>query len=284
MARYFLDTGVVVGFTFLHDLWRAEAEEVFDSDNSLYINRVVLFEYCNNTDGQSLDEVGVDWETEEGRFGEIIRFAEGVEPIMDIAVDTYDDDELTVDTLIDEFISVADIDEEVDEESREEYIRPTLREFIRGELDGEPLTSSNASEITSALFATIIDGAREKREEIKERVTYCVVPEEERDPYLPHLIEPMIRDGSRDWWKESTLEWIENNSPFENKHGLREVVEDRDTLILADLGYLKDSGVVSAMITVDGGDIYSKRNRINAAIGIRIQSVKDTVADHSLLS
>jgi predicted nucleic acid-binding protein len=281
MARYFLDTGVIVGYTFLHDLWRAETEEIFDSDNSLYINRVVLFEYCNNTDENSLGQVEVDWETEEGRFGDIIRLAEGIEPIMDMAVEAYDEDELTIETLIDEFISTADIDEEVDEEKREEYIRPTLREFILDELDGEPLTSSNVSEVTSALFATIIEGGRKNRKEIKERVTYCEIPQKERDPYLPHLVETMIRDESGDWWKESTIEWLEDNSAFENKSEFREVVEDRDTLILADLGYLKDNGVIDTMITVDNSDMYDKHNRIEAVIGVHIQSAKDSVADHS---
>lgn len=280
MARYFLDTGVILGYTFLHDMWRAEAEEVFDSDNSLYIDRVVLFEYCNNTDENSLKEADVDWETEEGRFGEIIQFAEGVEPILDMALEAYDEDELTVETLIDEFISATDIDEEIDKEKREEYIRPTLKEFILEELDGESLTTSNVTEVTTALFATIVDGGREKREEIKNRVTYCVVSEENREQYVSQLIETMIREG--DDPSASVIDGRRNESSVERTIEKGKKTKDRDTLILSDLARLKDRGVVDTIITNDKNHMYSRRERINAAIGVNLQYIKDEVADPSL--
>jgi predicted nucleic acid-binding protein len=280
MARYFLDTGVLLGYTFLHDMWRAEAETVFDPENSLYIDRVVLFEYCNSTDENSLQETDVDWETEEGRFGEIIQFAEGVEPILDMALETYNEEELTVEALIDEFISAADIDEDIDEQKRKEYIRPTLRDFILDELDGEPLTRSNVTEITTALFATIIDGGREKREEIKNRVAYCVVAEDDREQYVPRLIETMIRGDNEP--PESIDDGKPEEYSLEHSIELGKEMADMDTLILADLAHLKDRQVVSTMITNDKNHIYSKHNRIDAAIGVNIQYIKDSVADRSL--
>lgn len=280
MARYFLDTGVLLGYTFLHDMWRAEAETVFEPENSLYIDRVVLFEYCNNADGNSLQGADVDWETEEGRFGEIIQFAEGVEPILDMALETYNEEELTIEVLIDEFISAADIDDDIVEEKREEYIRPTLREFILDELDGEPLTPSNVTEITTALFATIIDGGREKRKEIKNRVTYWVVAEEDREQYVPRLIETMVRDDDES--SEPISDGESDEDTLVRSIELGEKMADRDTLILADLAHLKDRQVVSTMITNDKKHIYSKQNRIDAAIGVDIQYIKDSVADRSI--
>ena len=280
MARYFLDTGVLLGYTFLHDMWRAESETVFAPNNSLYIDRVVLFEYCNNENGNSLKEADVDWETEEGRFGEIIRFAEGIEPILDMALETYDEEELTIDVLIDEFISAADIDDEIDPQKRKEYIRPTLREFILDELDGESLTPSNVTEITTVLFATIIDGGREKREEIKDCVTYRVVAKEDREQYVPRLIETMIRDKNDR--PESIVDGGTDDYSVERTIESGKKTADRDTLILADLAHLKDRQVVNTMITNDKGHIYSKRDRIDAAIGVNIQYIKDTVADRSL--
>lgn len=279
MTKYLLDTGVILGYTFLHDMWRAESETVFDSGNALYIDRVVLFEYCNNTDENSLKEANVDWETEEGRFGEIIQFAEGIEPILDMALESYGEDELTIEVVIDEFISVADIDDDIDKEKREEYIRPTLKEFIRDELDGDDLTPSNVTEVTTALFATIVDGGRKRRDEIKDRVGYRVVPEEKREPYVSRLIETMIRDD------DEQVEYINNADtdlyPDQNSIEMGRKTRDRDTLILADLAHLNDKGVVGTMITNDKNHIYRKHNRIDAAVGINIQYIKDEVAAHS---
>lgn len=68
MVRYFLDTGVVIGFTFLHDLWRTEADRVFDSGNPLIIDDGVLFEYCNYTSNNSFESADLDWESEDGRW------------------------------------------------------------------------------------------------------------------------------------------------------------------------------------------------------------------------
>jgi predicted nucleic acid-binding protein len=235
MARYFLDTGVLLGYTFLHDMWRAEAETVFDPDNSLYIDRVVLFEYCNNETGKSLKETNVDWETEEGRFGDIIQFAEGIEPIVDMAVETYTEEELTPEVLIDEFISAADIDKEIDPRKRKKYIRPTLKEFILEELDGEPLTPSNVTEVTSALFATIIDGGRKTRDEIENRVTYCTVSKEDREQYVPRLIETMIFEGKEQC--DPIIEEKEGEYSFDREIEMGYKEADRDTLILADIAH-----------------------------------------------
>lgn len=253
MARYFLDTGVVLGYTFLHDLWRAEAEKVFDSDNSLYLNKVVIYEYCLNSDDNSLEDAEIDWEAEEGRFGEIIQFAEGIKPVLDMKLNTYDDSELTVDTLIDDFIDIADMEEDIDEEDIVEYIRPTLREFILDELEengGKPLTVQKGREITEALFATIIDRGREKRKEIRDRVFVSSVPKDKRESYaskIDHFIS-----GSR------------------------------DPLILAEVACLNDRGVLSTIITNDKGHMYSNKGKLDAKIGVNVNHIKDDVADPSL--
>jgi len=47
MTRYFLDTGPMLGVTFLHDLWRDESERLFDTDNTLYTCDAAIYEYCN---------------------------------------------------------------------------------------------------------------------------------------------------------------------------------------------------------------------------------------------
>jgi len=187
MARYFLDTGVIVGYTFLHDMWQTEAEEVLEPDNTLYLDQVVLFEYCNNIKGNgddagnSLQDEDIDWETDEGKYGEILGLLEGIEPIFDLTIDSYDKDDLTIEAVIEEFISLADIDDDVEDEKIKKYVRPTLREFIVDELDGREATAENLRDVTRGMVGKMIKEARERREELKERMKYRVVSEEERE-------------------------------------------------------------------------------------------------------
>ena len=219
MSRYFLDTGVVIGFTFLHDMWRTEAEEVFDSDNSFYVSEAVVYEYCNRTDDNYLEDTDVDWETEEGRFGEIIEVAEASKMTFDMKIDTYRDAELDVETLVDDFISVTQINDEVDPEKIEEYIRPKIREFIIDELEGREITTSVAREIAEVLYSTIIDGGRRIREDIRARVTQRSAPMDEREHY-----------------REKVNRFINGYI---------------DTVILSDAGHLQDRGVLTNLITSD---------------------------------
>lgn len=249
MTRYFLDTGVLLGFTFLHDTWRTEAEGVFDGDNSLYVNNVVLYEYCNNSDDNSLETADIDWETEEGRFGEIISFAEAIKMTFDIRIDGYADSEIDVKAMADDFIDVAQIEDDIDEEKIEEYIRPKLTKFIEDELDGRDLTVPVAREIGDVLFDTIIDGGRRKRDEIQDRVAIVTVAPEERESYF------------------SRIDHFINGK--------------NDTLILADVASLNDRGFLHKIITTDKNHMYSNRDRLDSTIGIDVQYVKDAVSEHS---
>jgi len=72
MSRYFIDTGVLVGATFLHDAWYEESKRILNSGNTFYVNRAVIFEYCNSTRKNLLKNTDVDWETDKGKFGEIL--------------------------------------------------------------------------------------------------------------------------------------------------------------------------------------------------------------------
>ncbi|GAB3690072.1 hypothetical protein GCM10028857_26150 [Salinarchaeum chitinilyticum] len=248
MARYFLDTGVVIGYTFLHDMWHSESEEVFDSDNSLYVNEAVIFEYCNSTDNNYLESTDVDWETEEGRFGDIIAMAEAAQIPFDLKIDSYDDSELDIETLVEDVISTMQIDDEVDPEMIEEYIRPTLRDFISDELGDRELTLPIARQIGEVLFDTIIDGGRRKREEIRERVTECSVSQDQREKYFSEI------DG------------------FINGY--------IDTVIISEVGHLEDTGFVSTIISSDKNHMYSNKEKIKAITGAEINYLKDTVAHH----
>lgn len=70
MSTYLLDTGVIVGIIFPHDLWRDEGERLFVTDNTLRTSPTGVYEYCNSIDSNLLETTDLDWESEDEKFGE----------------------------------------------------------------------------------------------------------------------------------------------------------------------------------------------------------------------
>ena len=146
MARYFLDNGVLIGLTFLYDAWRDEAERVFDTGNSLFVNEAVIYDYCNRTRENSLEEADIDWDTEEGVFGKKLSPIRAAQFNLDLKMESLTDDELDLETLVDSFLEESQVEKKTDEDLIEEYIRPRIRDFLEDEIDGRSITSEVASE------------------------------------------------------------------------------------------------------------------------------------------
>lgn len=246
MARYFLDTGPIVGITFLHDLWRTESERVFDTDNTLYTCQTAVYEYCNKTDSNSVETADIDWETEEGRFGDKFSTVRAAQGNLDIKLRSYDDDKLDLDTLVNLFISEARIKENVFPHSLiDEYIRPNLEDFLSEEIGNQKITCKVARQAMDALCDTIQTQARNKKKRLKRRIK--MAPK---------------RDG--DWtMKRRRLDFVGY----------------RDRLILCDAANMKEQGLLDKVVTVDSNHMYDKRKRIDAILGIRILLIKDQFAD-----
>ena len=247
MARYFLDTGVLVGLTFLHDGWRTEAERVFDSENTLYVNCIVIFEYCNRETGKSREETSVNWESNNGVFGRILSKARLAQWNVETRLESLSGDDLYLDNLVEVFLEEAGVyDGENDEELIEEYIRPRIREFLLEIIDARPVTRSVAMEAMMALCSEVVDGAHNKRDQIRDRVR-------ERN------VEPDKRDGYVD-----QLDYI---------HGRD------DTDILASVAHLEDANVLKKIISTDNSHMYSNRRRIKADLGVTVLYIKDELAE-----
>lgn len=248
MARYFLDTGPIVGITFLHDLWRTESERLFDTDNTLYTCWTVVYEYCNRTDSNSMETADINWEEEEGRFGDKLSTVRAAQGNLDIKLRSHDDEELDLDTLVDLFISEARIKENVFPHSLiEEYIRPNLEEFLAEEIGDQEITCKVARQSMDALCDTIQKQARDKKNCLKRRVK-------------------MAPERKGDW---------------EREQGQLDFVGYRDRLILCDAAYMKEKGLLDKMVTVDANHMYVNRKDIEAILGLRILLIKDEFADHS---
>lgn len=252
MARYFLDTGALVGLTFLHDLWHDEAERLFDTDNSLYTSRAVVYEYCNSTDTNMLEEADVSWHSEEGLFGDKLAKVRAAQMNLDLRLRNYDDEELDLETLVDAFIEETGIADRIyPPRLIDEYIRPNIRAFLEDEVADQKITCELAREVMDALCDTIQEKARNTRDEIRERVTK--VPEREGD---------MEADKHR-------LDFIDGYV---------------DKVILCDVGHLQEKNILDKLITSDKSHIYGNRKRIEAVLGIRVLYIKDEFADHTLPS
>ena len=249
MARYFLDTGVLVGLTFLHDLWSDEAERLFATDNTLYTSRTVIYEYCNSTANNSPESAGIDWETEEGVFGDKLSKVRVAQMNLDLKYRGYDDDELTLETLVDDFVSETGINREIfPKELIEERIRPNIRAFLEDEIDGREITCDVARETMDVLCDTIQTQARNARETILERVTEYPESDLDRDKFLPIL-------------------------DFVDGYG--------DQLILSTVANLNEKNILEKIVTADKSHMYGNRDRLKAVLGIHVVFIKDEFADHS---
>lgn len=249
MARYFLDTGAVVGVTFLHDLWFTDSRRIFDSENSFYLTPPVVYEYCNSTDDNLLRNTDIDWDTEEGLFGKKLSAVRAAQINLDLKLRSADDDDLSIESLTDDFLEESRVEEKVDERSINEYIRPNIRRFIEYTVDGRELTSKVAREVMDVLCDTIQSNARDTREEIQNRVTEYSVPSDERDHYKERF---SFVDGFV------------------------------DTVILSDVTWLDKKGVLSKIVTSDGSHMYGNRDRIDTVAGLTVLFIKDELADASL--
>lgn len=252
MSRYFLDTGPLVGVTFLHDLWHDEAERLFETDNSLSTSRAVIYEYCNSTSENSLDSAEVSWETDEGRFGDKFSKIRAAQTNLGIKLRSYADEELDLEILVDEFISVTRIEKNVHPQHLiQEIIRPNIRSFLRDEIGEQQVTCKTAREAMDALCDTIISDALETRTQLQNRVTWSPTNEwtdEKRNQRL--------------WFVDGYV----------------------DKVILCDATCQRNRNLNEKLVTSDKSHMYENRDRIRAVLGLPIVYLKDEFADHDLPS
>ncbi|MFC7226790.1 hypothetical protein N0B31_05190 [Salinirubellus salinus] len=252
MTRYFLDTAPLVGVTFLHDLWRDEAERLFETDNSLYTSRAVIYEYCNRTSNNSLESTEVSWGSCEGLFGEKFSNIRVTQTNLDIKLRSYGDEELDIETLVDEFVSVTGIEEEVyPQRLIRDIIRPNIREFLQREIGGQTVTQKVARRAIDVLCDTIMHDALETRDRLQNRVTW----------------------GPSNSWSEG-----------ERNRRLGFVNGYRDKMILCDAAHQRNRNLIEKLVTADKSHMYENRGRIDTVLGLPVVYIKDEFAEPDLPS
>lgn len=250
MARYFLDTGALLGITFLHDLWRSESERLFATKNTVYTSDAVVFEYCNRDQSNTYESADIDWETEEGRFGEKLSKVRAAQVNLDLRLQTYDDSELDLESLVDAFLSEVGIKDEIYPEKKiGTQIRPNIRQFLKSEIGDKEITCKVAREAMDTLCDTIQYEAREARRQLRDLIKRG--PERESD------------------WKEV-------------RERLSFVDGKMDKIILCDVSHLENKNILQKVITADKSDLYGQRERIHTVLGIKVLFIKDELAENAL--
>ncbi|ELZ32867.1 hypothetical protein [Halorubrum tebenquichense] len=249
MARYFLDTGVLVGLTFLHDLWHDDAERLYDTDNGLYTSRAVVYEYCNNSNSSKLEDTVVDWDTDDGLFGATLAKVRAAQMNLNLRIDGYDDDELDIETLVEAFLEETDVMSSIKPQRLiEEHIEPNIRNELENTLTGEEVTRESGRRTLDSLCDTVINEAHETRQDLQNRLT--------QGP-----------SGAL--------------SKSERRQRLGFVDGYMDKVILSDAAYQNDRNIVSKVVTADKSDMYGYHERISAELGIQVIYIKDELADPS---
>lgn len=247
MTRYFLDTGPMLGVTFLHDLWRDESERLFDTDNTLYTSDAVLYEYCNYDGSNNLETADIDLESEGGRFGQILSKVRLAQRSLDIKLQSYDDEELDLETLTDEFIEETGLDNEIKPEDLiDKRIKPNVGEYLVEKIDGREITKEVAREAMDDLCDEIETKARNMQAMIDRRVKQA--PEREDN-------------------------WVEKKKRLH-------FVDDRiDKVILCDAANMREMNQLSRVVTTDNNHMYSNRERIDVILGLTIVFIKDEFSE-----
>lgn len=235
--RYFLDTSCLIGVTFLHDRWYPEAKRLFETDNTFLTGRRAAFEYCCSTRTNSKKTADISLEREDGRFGEKQAELRLNQSKFDKQIQSYDDFELDVDTVLDDFISLFKM-----KEVEEEEVKPRMRKYFEKYFAkaGE-VTQETARAAARDLKDVLLWRSFKHKAMIEARVHHEPI----RDRNYPDLVDSMKQYPPR----------IDNTADID---------------LLCDAYYLVENREVKKMITGDYVDIFSNADWIWDKMGLRV--------------
>jgi predicted nucleic acid-binding protein len=165
MARYFLDTNVLIGLTFRHDRWSAEAQRLLDTNNTIYTSEYNVYEYCSTGRGpripQDPEEMDVEFDAERGVFGAVLRaFSENVEqniPMYNREIDLQRNEGLTVQKVIKTFFDNVDVRDQA-----KDHFRRYFQEYF----SNHDLTPRNAKRCVEDLRDKVLQNAQVRKQDL----------------------------------------------------------------------------------------------------------------------
>jgi len=171
---------------------------------------------------------------------------------LDIKLQSYEDDELDLETLTEEFIEETGLEDEIKpEELIDKRIKPNVGEYLVKKIDGREVTKEVAREAMDDLCDEIETEARNMQAMLARRVKRA--PEREDN-------------------------WVDT------KKRLRFVDDRIDKVILCDAANMREMNLLSRVVTTDSNHMYSNRDRIDAILGLTIVFIKDEFSEARLPS
>ena len=241
MSRYYVDTNVLLGFTFLQNRWREHTERLLNSDNTVYTSCSVLYEYCTKRPNLSRGSADISWEKNDGKIDdEKMRLRRDIRQCT-FELDILDEDQITPDKVSEILIQEHDVETQVDGRIRA-YFDATLN---------QDCSRQEAKAALRKLQNRITTAANNRKDELSNLVKYVPVGSN-RHPEISARLAREITYGR------------ENDHP--------------DARVLSDAYSLKENSIVSQVVTGDKADIYKNREEINAITGLNVQYLKDEVA------
>ena len=245
MTRYFVDTNCLLGLTFINDRWYPDAKRLFDTDNTLYTGKNAVYEYCSSSEDNNRRNADIRLDRDDGLYGEKraklrLRLRQFGKKLQ-----TYRDDDLDIETVMDEYVDRFDM-----RKSEEEEVRPRIRNYFEWyfEKEGE-LSRRTAREAARKLKDVLMERSIKHKNQIESRVYLQPVRDREYPDVKRRLKERPVR--------------MKNTA---------------DIALICDAVFLKEEIGISHFVTGDFKDIYSNQGWIHENLGFSVLYLLETFA------
>ncbi|WP_313694190.1 hypothetical protein [Halorarum halobium] len=242
MASYYVDTNVLVGYTFLHNRWQDHTRRLMASENTLYAGNTVLYEYCVNVGHGPRDGEPLDWSKEDGVIGKEKRKLRKRKRFTYLELKTKDEEDLDPDSVSEVFIDKFDV---------EDQIKHKVENYFEKELD-QSCTLDDVEDSLNKLINRINSTAIDRKDEVRQRVKIRR-RRDDKDYSTPCSQMSRIIDGDEDEY-----------SP--------------DAEVLTDAMDLKDRYLIDTVVTGDKGDMISNKDKLEPITRLTLVYLKNKFA------
>jgi len=243
MSRYFVDTNVLVGYTFLHNRWQDHTSRLMSTNNTLYTGETTKYEYCVKRHPGPRNGERLDWSKEDGVVGTVKRNLRKFKRLTVLELQSKDESELNPETITGVFIQEFDV---------EEQIQHKVENYFERELD-QDCTLSDVKESLNKLINRINTTSLDRKNEIRRRIK--VRPRQPGKDYSREIDQlTQLIEGERDKYCA-------------------------DAHVLCDAMDLNNRRMVSKIVSGDKGDMYLNRKEVDTITGLSVVYLKDEFAD-----
>lgn len=243
MASYYLDTNVLVGYSFLHNRWQDHTRRLMATDNTLYAGETVLYEYCVNNSPGPRDGELLNWANEDGVIGKEKRKLRKRKRFTYLELRTKDESELNPESVSKVFIEKFDVEKQIEHK---------VHDYFEKELD-ESCTLDDVEDSLNKLINRINSTCKDRKDELRQRVK--IRQRRSGKDYSTPLdqLSRIINGNEEDYCP--------------------------DAEVLVDAMDVKDRFLASTVVTGDKGDMISNRDKIEPITRLSLVYLKNKFAN-----